>query len=387
VDSQASYQAGHIPGAQCWDGDSGDYRYDGPVYSYNMVLSGERMDEKLQSYGIDENTTVVFAGGTNPGRIYFMFRYWGFPKDKIKILDGGKGAWKDAGYELSAVQPAVTPSNFSVKQLNFNPDERAALVELMDAVETGRAKPLNTLPNNTNALNGTVGALPQPYDYCSSDKTYYEDGYVEYDDTCAGDRIDKETITADKVIFQGTPFGAKHLSFASFYVDGNRHGYMKSDEEIKSLLMDAGFDGSKPIITYCRAGNAAAWGYLPIVAALDWDVMVYDGSWSQWGSLTNETDVPHPDFTLPTELSEWATDVLTTGNDDGVTVEPPMYNADAAELSFIEQPVFRVIDGVLSPDDFNANSIENEDREYWEAPRGGAVDSTSGGGSSGGSGC
>jgi 3-mercaptopyruvate sulfurtransferase SseA len=389
VDSQSNYRSGHIPGAQCWEGDSGDYRYDGPVYSYNMVLSGKRMDEKLQSYGIDENTTVVFAGGTNPGRIYFMFRYWGFPKDKIKVLDGGKGAWVDAGYELSRVQPAISPSNFSVKQLNFNPDERAALVEMMDAVETGWAVPLNTLPGNTNALNGTTGALEQPYDYCSTDKTYYDGtGYVEYDEkTCTGDRIDSKTINADKVIFQGTPFGAKHLSFAQFYVGGNRHGYMKSAEEIKTLLMDVGIDGSKPIITYCRAGNAAAWGYLPIVAALDWDVMVYDGSWSQWGSLTNKTNVPHPDFTLPAELSEWATDVLTTGNDDGVTVELPMYNADAVEPNFIEQPVFRILDGVLTPDDSNANSIENEDREYWEAPSAGAVDSTSGGGSSGGGGC
>jgi hypothetical protein len=121
---------------------------------------------------------------------------------------------------------------------------------------------------------------------------------------------------------------------------------------------------------------------MPIDVTLGWDVMVYDGSWSQWGSLTNEVDlalVPSADYTLPAELSEWATDVLTTGNIDGVTIEDPYYNYETPG-TLIEQPRLRILEGMLSPYDDDANSIEIEDLEYYNTlPEGGAATSSSGG--------
>jgi hypothetical protein len=74
---------------------------------------------------------------------------------------------------------------------------------------------------------------------------------------------------------------------------------------------------------------------------------------------------------LPNELTEWATDEdLTTA----IT-----YNIDNGVA--LEQPTFRIQEGMLSPYDDNANSIENEDYEYWSTPveTGGASGPVSGG--------
>jgi hypothetical protein len=105
--------------------------------------------------------------------------------------------------------------------------------------------------------------------------------------------------------------------------------------------------------------------------------MVYDGSWSQWGSLTNDpTVVPDANYLLPNELTEWATDEdLTTA----IT-----YNIDNGVA--LEQPTFRIQEGMLSPYDYAANSIEDEDYEYWLEGAGssdGASGSVSGGGGGG----
>lgn len=359
VTSAADYAAGHIPGAQLWEGNSGIERYEGPIYSSNMVLDGPAMDAVLQQYGIDERTTVVFAGASNPSRIYFMFRYWGFPKERLKVLNGWKKAWTTAGYALTTAVPVVTPSDYCVYDLDYNPDVRAALSEFIVAVEDETAVPLNTL-KSTAQIGGTTGIFDPSGDY---------------------------------VIFQGTIKGGKHVGYVSeatfatdtigfslFYeTDAAGVQKIKSAEEIKELLTDQGIDGSKPIIAYCRAGNAASYGFMPIDAALDWDVMVYDGSWSQWGSLTNRIDVPDATYALPAELSEWATDVLTTAHTDGVTMIDPYYNVDAGKT--IELPTFRILDNALTPRDSGANSIEIEDGAYAETPPAGsgAPGSTSGG--------
>lgn len=356
-----TYDAGHIPGAQNWSV-AGMERWEGPVYSGNMVLDGPTMDAMLCEYGIDERTTIVFAGSGNPSRLYFNFRYWGFPKSKLKILNGNQAAWTNAGYALTTVVPNVATTSFSVRDLPaMNQDVRASLNEVMIAVENETAAPLDTY-GNTYATAPAVGGIFS--DYSDGDGPNAEDA-------------------SDYVIFQGTMLGAKHANrVPDFYVAGNLNGEVESAANIQASLEALGIDGSKPIITYCRAGNLASYGFMPIDVTVGWDVMVYDGSWSQWGSLTNETGptyVPSADYALPAELSEWATDVLTTGNEDGVTLEPPVYNINDASAPLIEKPRFRIIEGMLTPSDSDANSIEIEDLEYYNTPpTGGAATSTSG---------
>ena len=131
VSDATNYGAGHIPEAQLWStSEQVMNRVEGPVESVNMVLTGAAMDEMLQKHAIDGNTTVVLTAHTGQstfqvGRAYFLLRYWGFPKERIKVLDGFDSAWTGAGHALSTVVPAISRSTFSVCNLpQFRDDLR-----------------------------------------------------------------------------------------------------------------------------------------------------------------------------------------------------------------------------------------------------------------------
>jgi 3-mercaptopyruvate sulfurtransferase SseA len=392
-----TYDEGHIPGAQLW-ATGGIERYEGPVLSSNMALDGETMDALLQAAGIDENTTVVFAGSEKPARLYFNFRYWGFPKERLKILNGNQKAWINAGYELTTVVPTVTPSNFSVKNLSaFNPDVRASLDELIKAAEGQTAFILNALTDNTEMAGKTTGIFA-PHAYDKTDTTYEYTEYTESSALTAAGACIKEgkpgydpNCDNDYVIFQGSIVGANHVGNAAFYNADD--GTIKTAADVQTLLESYGIDSSKPIVTYCRAGNAASNAFMPIDVTLGWPVMVYDGSWSQWGSLTNQTGldyVPDASYALPEALSEWATDGLIewhtlTKGDFAIPAKQipgPYYNVKLPKV--IEKPTFQILDSVLTPDSAGANSIEIEDREYYETPATGGVSGPVGGGAGGG---
>jgi thiosulfate/3-mercaptopyruvate sulfurtransferase len=125
VTSQTIYDAGHIPGAYFLNSaDTYQSRYEGIAMQSTEVLEGLRMDALVQKYGIDGGTTIVItgtpAGGAGPGfitRVYFLFRYWGFPKNRLKMLDGSNPGWTAAGNSLTTTAQALpAPSTFSVQK-------------------------------------------------------------------------------------------------------------------------------------------------------------------------------------------------------------------------------------------------------------------------------
>ncbi|MBW2186218.1 MAG: hypothetical protein JRG71_07405 [Deltaproteobacteria bacterium] len=344
---QKKYATGHIPGSQEW-AVSGIDRVEGPVLSGNMVLDGETMDEMMQERGILPGSTIVFMGN-NSERVYFFFRYWGFPQDQMKILNGGTAAWTSAGYSLTTVTPEVTPSDFSVSNLvhGIKTNLRASLSEMIVGVEQGTVVPFATYaattvvttPKITETLSGTDGGPAG------------DSNYVVFQGYMNGQAVDSALQAA---YLAG---GSYNLTLPLYNADGT----YKSKAEMEAYLNGLGIDGTKPIVTFCRAGNLAANGFTPLDVVLDWDIMLYDGSWSQWGSLTNLASVvPDSSMLLPddgvNDLTAWETDVLTTDGAGGV----PYYLIDAAD---IQQPYF--YDAPASPYDVGANTLEDEDYEYW----------------------
>ncbi|MFA5700255.1 MAG: selenite/tellurite reduction operon rhodanese-like protein ExtH [Desulfuromonas sp.] len=345
---QKGYASGHIEGAQEWSV-SGINRIEGPILSGNMVPDGETMDAMLQERGITANSTIVFMGN-NSERIYFFFRYWGFPKNQLKILNGGTSAWTTAGYSLTTVNPVVTASTSCIKDLTNGPDRnaRASLNEMIIGVEEGSIVPFATYSATSVTDAATVKETVNGG----------TEGYVTFQG-----RIDG--MVQDEVLFAS---GAANITTGLYNTDGT----YKSKAEMEAYLTSLGADGTKPIATYCRAGNLAANGFTPMDAVLDdWKIMLYDGSWSQWGSLTTRTDVvPTPAHALPEEYEEWATDWL---------MSEISFNYDYTDD--IYQPEFYT--APLSPYDAGANNIEDDDYEYWITPPaggGGASGPVSGGG-------
>ncbi len=66
----------------------------------------------------------------------------------------------------------------------------------------------------------------------------------------------------------------------------NEDGTFKSDEDLAKLYADAGLDGSKETIAYCRIGERSSHSWFVLQELLGHrNVKNYDGSWCEYGSL------------------------------------------------------------------------------------------------------
>ena len=75
----------------------------------------------------------------------------------------------------------------------------------------------------------------------------------------------------------------------------NEDGTFKSDDELAELYSEAGLDGSKETIAYCRIGERSSHTWFVLQELLGQkNVKNYDGSWTEYGSLVG----------VPVELGE-----------------------------------------------------------------------------------
>lgn len=365
-------------------------RLEGIAQTGTLVPTGAMMDAVIQKLGIDENTTIVFTtAGANQYfsmRAYFVFRYWGFPIDRLKILNGGNGAWdadNDAwgdAYALTNVAPVSVPSTYSVRNLGkLNDHLRMSIGEMITqvvpALEAGTMFHLDALGEAHAEGTGSTTDL--------IDSTKY-------------------------VVLEGRIYGSSPLSQGTLF-DSAKQNRFKSAADIRTLYEKAGWTGL-PTTVACRAGVSCNTLYVGLEAILGAPVYTYDGSWGQWGMYSNSTanDGKIP-TTLTGERARWATDQYTISGD--VTYDtngyvntssllsgnPPVYNlgrtlpvsGTATVLSATNIADLLLDNNALyntnGPADPAANQVENADREYIETPPAGgsAPGSTSGGGGGG----
>jgi len=234
VTSLATYTAGHIPGALFVNsGDIAQTRTEGPAADITMVLDGTHMDALVQKYGIDKNTTIVFtSGAASPGagsvltatRSYWIFRYWGFPKEKLKVLDGINFAWNTL-YGLTPGDPPVpTPSAYSVKNnVKLRTDLRASLSDMINVAE-GRI---------ANAIPVDMRSVP-------TDGSY------------AGKRGSTGGVfnpSGDFVAFEGRLKGGKAMLYTDLFDAANQYRFKASDV-LAAMFTAIGIDSTKTAHVY-----------------------------------------------------------------------------------------------------------------------------------------
>jgi len=107
---QLHYRAeGHIPGAfNIWRSD-----YESPEKLFGVrgenLMSRENFQEFLRSFGIDNDSQVVFYDHKyDATRLWWACKYYGF---NVRVLDGGLKAWKDAGYEVDRFSSPDKPGS------------------------------------------------------------------------------------------------------------------------------------------------------------------------------------------------------------------------------------------------------------------------------------
>lgn len=217
--------SGHVVNAFLLDtaADLATTRSDGVSDTITQVATRTQMDNLIQRTGIDEKTVVVITGDSllNVSAAYFNFRYWGFPKNRLKVLDRTNAAYETAGFTLqTTVPPAPASSSYSVCQLTQNTSLRAPLSEMINVAEGAVPNVAIWDVRAPNEFNGVAGSTTGP----------------------------SGSATTGFVAFEGHVKGAVNLNFNTHLGPGN--STFLSPDVMRSTLASIGVTSGKPTYVY-----------------------------------------------------------------------------------------------------------------------------------------
>jgi 3-mercaptopyruvate sulfurtransferase SseA len=353
VGTAAQYAAQHLPGAQLLNASTELMmtRLEGVGSITTMVLDGPSMDALVKKLCINANTTVVFVASKNQNalnvsRAYFTFRYWGFPKARLKVLNGGENGWENAiaannwpaSYAPTTAVPSLTPSTFSIKTLYVNNGSttanfalRASIGDMLGVVDR--------INNGTQLTDATGVAIMD-------------------------DRGGNPAVFIQNAIIDD--FAQYTLSGA-----GNTSTFKPTSELVARLNGFNVTEAKSLIYVYCASGVRASATFFVLDGILGWNVALYDGSWNQWSSYAAAA-------TTNRVATAWQTDANTAGT----TISRTSGVIAAAGTSVVVDPISNAMYSVTDP---RANQILNEDKAYFTSS--GSSAPGTGGGGGGSSGC
>ena len=230
------YLEAHIPGAVYLDIDTdlAAPPFQGP--GRHPIPSPEAFAATASRAGIAPTTHVIAydsVGGAYAARLWWLLRYFGH--ERVSLLDGGWPAWTAAGFPVEAGDVAPQPTVFV-------PRPNRLMVVDADTVET--------LRHNPRALIIDVRA-PERYQ-----------GIAEPLDPRAGH----------------IP-GAVSAPYADA-IDTN--GRLLPADALRARYAALGADRAETIVCYCGSGVTAAHTILALERAGWKNVLLYEGSWSDW---------------------------------------------------------------------------------------------------------
>ena len=236
-DARREYEAGHIPGAVFFDQDA----VVDPASSLPHALpSPEVFADHAGRLGLSERDTIVVYDGlgifTAP-RVWWMLRTMG-ARD-VTILDGGFDNWKAEGRPVTAETVAPAPATFSPR---FDATAVSTLADMRGIIEDSE-----TQIADARSPGRFSGDEPEP-------RPGMRSGHMP---------------------------GARNVP--TFSLSDN--GRLKSLPELREVLASAGLDLDRPVATTCGSGVTAAVITLALHSLSHERNTLYDGSWSQWGSL------------------------------------------------------------------------------------------------------
>lgn len=349
---------GHIPGAipnVSHEGFEVTPRSDGPILADHEVGTGALIDQMVQKLGIQKDDLIVTTTsrydypGFCAARLWWTLRYWGFPRDNLKVLNGGNKAYAMAGNPLQKgiTLPPITPSTLSVSDLPrkfFS--ERIGLGELIALVDSGRTKLADDDAEKVvvidtrqppaayyfkDLVNAAAEATPDgiPDIFQSTSPAYdpatklFAAGTLTLSErlfaaaqlaipfsATTNPPIDLTAapastylaihginggplaipLGAKEAAFEGIVRGAKVTKTPTYNITvpalSRADGGYKTRDELLPIFAAAGIDGTKPIVTYCNSGALASIYYYVLSEVIGFpDVRMYDGSWQEWANL------------------------------------------------------------------------------------------------------
>lgn len=206
----------------------------------NTMLSAEDFQEKAQVLGISQDSCVVVYddhGVYSSPRAWWMFRSMGF--ENIAVLNGGLPEWKRLGFEVSE------RSDTNHERGNFQSHKKEELFVdydyVLGAIESREFRLLDA-----RSKGRFIGESPEPREGVKS-------GHIPT---------------------------AKSLPYSSL-LDGHT---LKAKENLRVLYQEVNKE-NQPMIFSCGTGITACVLALGAEIAGYQSNLVYDGSWTEWGSL------------------------------------------------------------------------------------------------------
>jgi thiosulfate/3-mercaptopyruvate sulfurtransferase len=242
VDEDASaYDGGHIANAVKLD-----WRDDLQDPVKRDFVDQQQFSKLLSDKGIANDDTVVLYGGNN--NWFAAYAYWYFKlygHQDVKLLDGGRKKWELDGRPLTA--DAVNRPATSYAAAPPNTAIRAFRDEVIDAIGTKNLVDVRS-PDEFSGKILAPAHLPQEQSQRA--------GHIP---------------------------SAINVPWSKA---ANEDGTFKSDEDLAKLYAEAGLDGSKETIAYCRIGERSSHTWFVLQELLGHtNVKNYDGSWTEYGSL------------------------------------------------------------------------------------------------------
>lgn len=241
-DGLTDYEAGHIPGAIGWHWKSA--LWDPFVREFP---TDDEFAARLGAAGISPDTTVVFYGAPVQFGTYAWWVFKLFGHKDVRILDGGKVKWQREG------RPLVT----DVRATHSVPYTTAAKAQAMRA---GRDQVLQAIHSQETVV----------LDHRS---------YEEF----SGQRVGlpgKPDVGAERY---GRIPGAHHVPFDSLLNEDTTFKEPSALQEIVGRYVET---PNTAVISYCRLAHRATLASFAMTELLGFEnVRVYDGSWTEWGSM------------------------------------------------------------------------------------------------------
>ncbi len=238
-DARAEYEAAHIPGAVFFDH---DLVSDQDSALPHTLPSPQDFAQYVGTMGISADDTIVVYDG--PGffsapRAWWMFRVMGV--FQVYVLDGGFDRWKTDGRPVTAQPTKIAPGIFHA---DFDARRVASLADMRRIVGSSESQIADA-----RGPGRFAGSEPEPR---------------------AGVR-------------SGHMPGARNVPASAL----SENGAFLSKDRLRRVIADAGIDLSKSVVTSCGSGITAAVITLALETVGHTDNQLYDGSWTEWGGLSD----------------------------------------------------------------------------------------------------
>jgi thiosulfate/3-mercaptopyruvate sulfurtransferase len=246
--SRAEYDAAHIPGAVFADF---TVLSDEHAPFPHTLLDAARFGERIGALGIGSDDAIVVydTSGQNfsAPRLWWMLRTFGHRN--VAVLDGGFVKWTAEGRAVTPDITVITPATFTA------------------TLDTHRVRDIGAMRANVDSHAEQVVDARSPGRFQATEP-----------EPRAGVR-------------GGHIPGSVNVHYATLV---NADGTLRTPDELRAIVADAGLDLAKPIVASCGTGVTAC----AVVLALDVlgksDTAVFDGSWTEWGSASDTPVVTGP---------------------------------------------------------------------------------------------